>query len=98
VTGRRHGGQWQPRQRPESAPWPYVVIDSGRLLLVDPARIPPGLVRELVEDRLAVLVQGDADGPAFVSVESGGAVVLWPPWSSLDLVAPDEPFELADDD
>ena len=62
------------KQRPLPPPqWPYVLVDTARVLLVDPCRLPPSLVRRLVAERLAVLVEDAADGPAFVRIRPGGA-------------------------
>ncbi len=51
---------------------PFVIIDTARLLVVDPCRIEPQLVRELVADRLAVLVETNSDGPYVVTVDDDG--------------------------
>lgn len=70
---RRRTGVVRPVGPPE---WPYVVVDTCRVLLVDPCHLPPGVVRALVADRVAVLVEDFADGPAFVRILDDGRLVL----------------------
>jgi len=43
---------------------------------VDPCRVEPQLVRDLVAGRLAVLVETNSDGPYVVTVDGDGSA-LW---------------------
>ncbi len=70
---------------------PFVVVDTARLLVVDPCRLAPQLVRDLVADRLALLVETNSDGPYVVTVdEDGSAFWVAGPGDAMTITPPAE--------
>lgn len=108
ATDRRHASRYRYALRPPQwpPPEPWVPIESARVLLVDPAYLPPHHVRNLMAERLAVVVQGNCDGPAILRLdgprERGPArsLTLWSPgeWEWVYSASDAGAIELADDD